>query len=124
MKRAALPLLAVAVVAAACGEKKPDVYAQANVALLDRLPVYPGAGAPKTTAGGSSNVEFGARDWTLPAAANARGVIQWYEQKLPPRGWKITGESFGTIRAVRKNATVSIGVRGRTLEAVANSRGR
>jgi hypothetical protein len=120
----ALSLLAVAVVAVACGEKKPDAYAQANVALLDRLPVYPGAAAPKTSAGASSNVEFGARDWTLPAAATSQAVIRWYEQKLPPRGWKITGESFGTIRAVRKNATVSIGVRGRTLEAVANSRGR
>jgi hypothetical protein len=125
--RTALPLLAlalaVAVAATACGEKKPDPYAQANLALLDRLPVYPGAAAPKTSAGGASSTEFGARDWTLPAGTTQQAVIRWYEQKLPARGWRITGESFGTIRAVRRGAAVSIGVRGRTLEAIANSRG-
>jgi hypothetical protein len=125
--KTALPLLAVAVAVAVagsgCGEKKPDAYAKANLALLDRLPVYPGAAAPKTSAGSASSTEFGARDWTLPAGTTQQAVIRWYEQRLPPQGWKITGESFGTIRAVRRGAAVSIGVRGRTLEVIANSRG-
>jgi hypothetical protein len=81
--------------------------------------VYPGAAAPTTTI----NSAFGARDWTLPAGAKPEVVIQWYEQKLPARGWKLTGKSFNTLRATRRRATLSIGVRGRTLEAVANSRG-
>ncbi len=120
--RLALAALAV-VVLAGCGSKKPDAYAQANVALLDRLPVFPGAAAPRTTTSGASNTEFGARDWTLPASATEQAVVRWYETALPKRGWKIVGESFGTLRATKGNATVSIGVRGRTLEATANSRG-
>ena len=50
-------------------------------------------------------------------------MITWYEQKLQAGGWKIVGKSFGTLRATRGHATLSVGVRGRTLEAVANSRG-
>ena len=116
-------LLVVVVVAAGCGSKKPDPYAQSNVALLDKLPVYPGAAAPKTTASGTSTSQFGARDWTLPAGARPEVVIRWYEQRLPERGWKLTGKSFNTLHATRRGAALSVGVRGRTLEAVANSRG-
>jgi len=116
-------VLAAALLLVACGSKKADPYAQANVALLDRIPVYPGAAAPKTTTSGTTDTEFGARDWTLPAAATQTVVIAWYERKLPAAGWKLTGKSFGTLRAVRGAASLSVGVRGRTLEAVANSRG-
>ena len=111
MRRVAL--LAVALAVAGCGSKKPDP----NVTLLNSVPVYPGAAAPKTTTTGA----FGARDWTLPAGTSAQTVVRWYEQKLQARGWKIEGESFGTIRATRKGTSLSVGVRGRTLEAVANS---
>ena len=114
MKLAVLLLLALALVG--CGSKKPD----ANAGLLDRLPVYPGAAAPKTTTNGA----FGARDWTLPAGTDARAVVRWYEQKLHARGWKLEGESFNTVRASKGHATLSVGVRGRTLEAVANTLGR
>ncbi|HEY6960819.1 MAG TPA: hypothetical protein VI408_02900 [Gaiellaceae bacterium] len=118
-----LLLLAAAAVLAGCGSKKTDPYARANVALLDRVPAYPGSAAPRTTTSGASNTQFGARDWTLPANATARAVVRWYEQALPKRGWKITGESFGTLRAVRGGAAISVGVRGRKLEITANSRG-
>lgn len=113
MRHAAL--LAVALAIAGCGSKKPD----ANVTLLDTVPVYPGAVAPKTT---TTNA-FAARDWTLPAAADAQIVVRWYEERLHAAGWKLTGESFGTVRATRRGASLSVGVRARTLEAVANSEG-
>jgi hypothetical protein len=106
-----------------CGSRRQDAYDRANVALLDRLPVYPGSAAPRTTTSGETNTKFGARDWTLPKDATSTKVVRWYEAALQRRGWQITGESFGTIRAVRKGASVSIGARGRTLEIVANSRG-
>jgi hypothetical protein len=107
----------------ACGSKEPSAYERANVALLATLPVYPGAAAPKTTTSGNSTAEFGARDWTLPAHTRASAVVDWYVQRLQQRGWKVTGKSFDTIRANRGNASLSVGVRGRTLELVANSRG-
>ena len=116
-------LLAAAVLLAGCGSKKPNPYQRANVALLDALPVYPGSTAPKTTASGTSTTRFAARDWRLPAGRAAETVIQWYEVKLPAAGWKLTGKSFDTLRATRRGAALSVGVRGETLEAVANSRG-
>ena len=122
--RPAVLLLAAAALFAGCGSKKPDAYARSNVALLDRLPVYPGAAAPKTTTSGTSSTEFGARDWTLPAGAAANAVLAFYERRLTAAGWAIEGKSFSTLRATRGRATLSVGVRGRTLEAVANSRGR
>jgi hypothetical protein len=121
--RAALLLAAALVLLAGCGSKKADAYDSANVALLNRIPVYPGAAAPRTTTSGATNTKFGARDWTLPTGTDENAVIDWYERELPRRGWRITGESFSTVRAVRKGASLSVGVRGRTLEAVANSRG-
>ena len=111
-----LALLVVAVcLLAGCGSKKPDP----NVGVLASIPVYPGAAAPKTTTTGA----FGARDWTLPAGTDAQTVVRWYEQRLRARGWKLEGESFATVRATRNGASLSIGVRGRTLEAVANATG-
>ena len=115
-------LLFVASLLAACGGKKPDAYTRANFALLDRLPVYPQAASPRTSTSGVSNTELGARDWTLPADATAGGVLKWYEHALPTRGWKIVNEGNDAIRATRNSATLSLGVRGRTLEAVVNSR--
>jgi hypothetical protein len=120
--KGAVVVLAV-VALAGCGGHKPSAYATANTALLDGIPVYPGAAAPKTTASGAGNTEFGGRDWTLPATARATTVIDWYVQRLPAAGWKVTGQSFDTIRATRRNATLSVGVRARTLEVIANSRG-
>src|SRR5919205_1224700 len=109
-------LAVVVCVVAGCGSDKPSAYARENAALLARVPVYPGASAPKTTSGVSSNTEFGARDWTLPAAARASAVIDWYVTRLRARGWRVTGRRFDTIRAIRGNATLSVGVRRRTLE--------
>jgi hypothetical protein len=122
--RSSVALLAgVVLLAAGCGGTKADPAADANRALLDRMPVYPGASAPKTTTSGTSAGEFAARDWTLPATAKADPVIAWYEQRLPAAGWKITGKSFETLRATRGRASLSVGVRGHTLEAVGNSEG-
>ncbi len=111
-------VFAVALALAGCGgEKKPSPQVAANTALLDRIPVYPGSAAPKTTPGEA----FGARDWTLPAGARANRVIDWYVAHLQSRGWKVSGKSFNTIRATRAGASVSVGVRSRTLEVVANA---
>jgi hypothetical protein len=120
--RVAAALLAVLALAG-CGRHRPDAYATANTALLARVPVYPGAAAPKTTASGASNTEFAAGDWTLPAAAKPTAVIDWYVLRLEAEGWKVSGRSFNTIRATRDNASLSVGVRARTLEVIANSRG-
>jgi hypothetical protein len=117
----AVALLAV-LAFAGCGGHKPSAYAAANTALLDRVPVYPGAAAPKTTASSSGATEIGARDWTLPPAAGAVTVIDWYVQRLQATGWRVIGKSFGTIRATRGSAALSIGVRARTLEMIANAR--
>jgi hypothetical protein len=112
--RCALLLLLSALLATACGGHKESAAARANVAVLDRAPVYPGATAPKTTTGDA----FAARDWTLPASVNAVRVIDWTIAKLQARGWKVSGKSFNTIRANRGTSTLSVGVRGRILEVV------
>ena len=108
-------LVLVALALPGCGASKPSAQARANTALLDRAPVYPGASAPKTTAGDA----FAARDWTLPVAARAETGIDWYVAKLQARGWKVTGKSFNTIRAKHGQSTLSVGVRASTLEVVA-----
>jgi hypothetical protein len=100
---------------AACGSAKPSVQAHANTALLARVPIFPGATAPKTTSGDA----FASRDWTLPASTGAAQVIDWYVSALRARGWKVLGKSFDTIRAKRGKASLSVGVRARTLEVVA-----
>ena len=116
MKVAAL--VAVAAVLAGCGgEKRPSPASTANTALLDSIPVYPGSATPKTTPGEA----FGARDWTLPANAVPNRVIDWYVTHLQARGWKVSGKSFDTIRATRAGRSVSVGVRKRTLEVIANA---
>jgi hypothetical protein len=112
--RLAAPLVLVLALAA-CGGQKPSTEARANAALLDRVAVYPGATAPKTTQGDA----FAARDWTLPARPSASQVIDWYVAKLQARGWKVAGKSFNTIHARQGHSSLSIGVRARTLEIVA-----
>jgi hypothetical protein len=106
------------------GSSKPSAYAQENTALLAGVPVYPGAAAPRTSTAGTSNTEFGARDWTLPAKTDPETVITWYVRRLQQRRWLIVGKSAGTIRAVRGSASLSVGVRARTLEVIANARSK
>ena len=110
-------LAVVALTLLGCGASKPSAHARANAALLDRVPVYPGATAPKTTPGGA----FAARDWTLPAGASAERVIDWYVAALQTRGWKVTGKSFNTIRAKHARWSLSVGVRSRILEVIASA---
>jgi hypothetical protein len=117
VRYAAVALVSLALVA--CGSKKADPVAAANTRLLDSIPVYPGTQAPKTTPG----QQFGARDWTLPAGVRADAVVTWYEARLTARRWKIIGKSFNTLRATKGGAAISVGVRNRTLELIANSRG-
>jgi hypothetical protein len=116
-------ILALAAVLAGCGGHKPDTYATGNTALLDRVPEYPGTASPKTTANGAGGIEFASRDWTLPAGARAESVVDWYVSRLQAARWRVIGKSFNTIRATRGKASLSVGVRGRTLEVIANSRG-
>ena len=123
MRRAAPLVLAFALVGCGDEQRKPDAYAAANTALLAAVPVYPGAAAPKTSAGVDPSTQFAARDWTLPAKTDPEAVIAWYVPRLQRAGWQITGKNAGTIRAVRRHATLSLGVRGRTLEAIVNTRG-
>jgi hypothetical protein len=106
-----------------CGAKKPDAYARANTSLLNALPVYPGAASPTTSTSGTSETQLGARDWTLPPTAGVEAVVAWYVPRLQRDGWRITGKSAGTLRALRGKATLSLGVRGRTLEAIVDARG-
>ena len=114
----AAALVAAALLLAGCGAaKKPSPQVAANTALLDRIPVYPGSATPKTTPGEA----FGARDWTLPAGVKPNRVIDWYVARLQARGWDVSGKSFNTIRATRAGASLSVGVRNRTLEVVANA---
>jgi hypothetical protein len=112
-----------ALVLAGCGSKKPDAYSTENASLLDALPVYPGAAAPRTSTSGTSETQLGARDWTLPAKTNAEAVVSWYVPRLQKTGWRITGKNAGTIRARRGTASLSLGVRGGTLEAIVDARG-
>jgi len=122
--RRSLLLAALGAALAGCGSSdEPSAYARANTALLARIPVFPGASAPKTTAQKSSDVEFATRDWTLSASAQPETVIDWYVDRLQKRGWKVKGKSFNTIRGTRGHGSLSVGVRNRTLEAIANSRG-
>jgi len=106
-----------------CGSKQPDAYSNANTSLLNALPVYPGAAAARTSTSGTSQTQLGARDWTLPAKTNAEVVVSWYVPRLRMAGWRISGQNAGTIRAVRAKASLSLGVRGRTLEAIVDARG-
>ena len=107
----------LAVLLAGCGGgDKPSAQSYANVAILDRAPVYPGAAGGQTTPGDA----FASRDWTLPAGTPASRVIDWYVMRLQTRGWKVLGKSFDTIRAKRGGATLSVGVRARTLEVIAS----
>lgn len=108
-------MVVLVVVLAGCGGHKPSAQTRANAALLGQAPVYPGATAPKTTAGDA----FAARDWTLPVSAHAAPVIDWYVATLQARGWKVTGKSFNTIRATHGRSSLSVGVRAHTLEVVA-----
>ena len=112
-----------ALVLAGCGSKKPDAYALKNTSLLNGLPVYPGSAAPRASTSGASQTQLGARDWTLPAKTNAEVVVSWYIPRLQKAGWRITGKNAGTLRAVRGQATLSLGVRSRTLEAIVDARG-
>ena len=121
MRLAALAVVAVLLVG--CGAKKRDAYETANLALLDRVPVYPGLAAPKTTTSGAGDVEFAARDWSLPKGAKALTVLGWYEQKLPASGFHLQSAGNLALSATRGGGSLSLGVRGRTLEAIANSKG-
>ena len=56
MRWAAAALAALAL--AGCGSKKPDAYSVANTSLLNALPVYPGAAAPRTSTSGTSGNSF------------------------------------------------------------------
>jgi hypothetical protein len=115
---------ALAVVAlAACGTKKPSAYARENTSLLNGLPVYPGASAPRTSSSGTSQTELGVRDWTLPARTNPEAVVTWYVPRLQKAGWRITGKEGGALRALRGKASLSLGDRGRTLEAIVDANG-
>jgi hypothetical protein len=121
VRRASILFAALAL--AGCGEKKADEYALANTALLGGLPVYPGAAAPRTSVSSAAGTQLGARDWTLPARTDPEAVVAWYVPRLERAGWRITGKSNGVIRAVRRGATLSLGARGRTLEAIVDARG-
>ena len=122
MRLAALALLAV--VLAGCGGKKQDAYTKANLALLARVPVYPGASSPKTTTSGTGEVKFAARDWALPRGAAAMTVLNWYEGSLRAHGFRVANAGNLALQAIgASGGSVALGVRGRTLEAIANSKG-
>jgi hypothetical protein len=121
--RCAAAVAAALAVLSGCGDAKPGAYARENTSLLARAPVYPGATAPTSAHGGSGGTQFAARDWRLPPRTDAETVVAWYARRLRARGWRIAGSNAGTLRAVRGSATLTVGVRARTLELIANARG-
>ena len=114
---------ALAILSGCGGDAKPSAYERENTALLERVPVYPGAASPRTSSGGSGGTKFAARDWALPPKTDAEAVVAWYVRRLRARGWRITGKNPGTVRSVRGPSTLTVGVRARTLEVIANARG-
>lgn len=123
MRCAAAAAAALAVLSGCGGDAKPSAYERENTVLLARVPVYPGAASPRTSSGDSGGTRFAARDWTLPAKTDAETVVAWYVRRLRARGWRFAGKNPGTLRAVRGPAVLTVGVRARTLEVIANARG-
>jgi hypothetical protein len=121
VKYTAIALAALAL--AACGSKKPDAYTKANASLITGVPVYPGVRDPQTSISGAGDTKFVVVDWRLPRGADSESIVDWYVGRLQRAGWKVTDKNPGTIRAGRNGATLSVGVRGRTLEVIANARG-
>lgn len=109
MRRATI--LVAAVLLAGCGGTKHEPNA-----TFTPIPVYPGA----TGARDDANPTFATRDWTLPKGTLPSQVYAWYRQRLPKAGWKITDKNETGLRAHRGTRSLSIGVRGRTLEAISS----
>ena len=109
MRRASLLVAAVAL--AGCGGK----HAQPDVAFTP-IPVYPGATGERD----SANPTFATRDWTLPKGTLPSQVYAWYQERLAKAGWKVTDKNETGLRAHRGTRALSIGVRGRTLEAISS----
>ena len=47
-------------------------------------------------------------------------VYAWYAQRLALAGWKITDKNETGVRAHRGARSLSVGVRGRTLEVISS----
>jgi hypothetical protein len=104
-------ILVAALLLAGCGAKKHEP----NVTFT-AIPVFPGA----TDARDSANATFATRDWTLPKGTLPSQVYAWYVQRLTQAGWKITDKNETGLRAHRGARSLSLGVRGRTLEAISS----
>lgn len=109
MRRATI--LVAALLLAGCGGKKAE-----PAVTFTPIPVYPGA----TDARDSANATFATRDWTLPKGTLPSLVYAWYQQRLPKAGWTITDKNETGLRAHRGAHSLSVGVRGRTLEAISS----
>jgi hypothetical protein len=107
--RSTVILVAAALLAGCGGHKHPP---QVKVAFVPR---YPTASHERD----SSNAAFSSLDWTLPAGTRPSVVYDWYARRLQSLGWRITQRNETGLHAERGAKTLDIGVRDRTLEAIA-----
>jgi hypothetical protein len=116
-------VLVLAFVLAGCGgEGGVPGYGRENEAVLARVPVYPGAAEPETTHQETGDTVFTARDWSLPKEATPPRVVEWYVTELDDRGWRIRHKTSTGLSAVRRRASLNLGVRGGTLEIIVDAR--
>jgi hypothetical protein len=108
----ALGLLGLFVLAG-CGTRHE---AAAPVVRPVAVPAYPSAGHVRHSANSTSATT----DWTLPAGTSSERVYDWYVSRLPHAGWRIVDRNETGLRATRRGRSISVGVRGRTLEVIAS----
>jgi hypothetical protein len=90
-------------------------YVDANVAILDELPRFPGStpieevSTPHRQTESGPIVGYGTRrDLTLPPNATADAVLSFYERELPP-SWEVVERLVGPVRNLRRgSAALSI----------------
>ena len=120
----ALALVALALVARACGNRDVDkgAYISANKALFQTLPVFPGAQLREQSSSPYHAGEDGQGpiagyttlfEFKLPRDARAGDVARFYRRQLEPR-WRLVESLGGPVLNFRKRrSSVSINLEGR-----------
>jgi hypothetical protein len=95
-------------------EPASDAYLSRNAAILDQLPIFPGArqradtvAAPERSADVPRAPVVGywsSRTYLFPSDASAREVIDFYREALRERGWRLVQESEAPSLSLRQGA--------------------